>query len=295
MTSALVVLGGYLLGSMPFGYWVVLLVKGEDIRKVGSGNIGASNVWRTYGRWLGIPIVVLDVAKGFVPALVGALLVGELTAVLAGGAAMLGHWRPLFLRFQKGGKTVATGGRRVSRRCAAPRLDRGRGLDRRLPRHPLRVAGLDRGRALAADPGGRARRAVADRRLRAIAAVGVVLLHRPNIARLRAGTESRFRLRRASRPSSREPVRERGVLLRRRAGLELRRSSPTVPSRSARTSWAWIVSKLIWRAKRKSPSASSGIASRAPLSESRTESSTKRGCRWACSTTNSSSGRFSSS
>ncbi len=110
MTSALVVLGGYLLGSMPFGYWVVLLVKGEDIRKVGSGNIGASNVWRTYGRWLGIPIVVLDVAKGFVPALVGALLVGELTAVLAGGAAMLGHWRPLFLRFQKGGKTVATGG-----------------------------------------------------------------------------------------------------------------------------------------------------------------------------------------
>src|SRR6185503_2959308 len=110
MTSALVVLGGYLLGSMPFGYWVVLLVKGEDIRKVGSGNIGASNVWRTYGRWLGIPIVVLDVAKGFVPALVGALLVGELTAVLAGGAAMLGHWRPLFLRFQKGGKTVATAG-----------------------------------------------------------------------------------------------------------------------------------------------------------------------------------------
>ena len=60
MTSFLVVLGGYLLGSMPFGYWVVLLVKGEDIRKVGSGNIGASNVWRTYGRWLGIPIVVLE-------------------------------------------------------------------------------------------------------------------------------------------------------------------------------------------------------------------------------------------
>ena len=52
---------------MPFGYWVVLLVKGEDIRKVGSGNIGATNVWRAYGRWYGIPIVLLDVAKGFVP------------------------------------------------------------------------------------------------------------------------------------------------------------------------------------------------------------------------------------
>ena len=55
MTSALVILGGYLLGSMPFGYWVVLLVKGQDIRKVGSGNIGASNVWRTYGRWRTLP------------------------------------------------------------------------------------------------------------------------------------------------------------------------------------------------------------------------------------------------
>ena len=110
MTAALVVLGGYLLGSMPFGYWVILLVKGEDIRKVGSGNIGATNVWRAYGRWYGIPIVLLDVAKGFVPGLVGTLLVGELVGVLAGGAAMLGHWRPLFLRFQKGGKTVATAG-----------------------------------------------------------------------------------------------------------------------------------------------------------------------------------------
>src|SRR6187401_1589301 len=110
MTAALVVLGGYLLGSMPFGYWLVLLLKGEDIRKVGSGNIGATNVWRTYGKAYGIPIVLLDVAKGFVPALVGTLLVGELTGVLAGGAAMLGHWRPLFLGFQKGGKTVATAG-----------------------------------------------------------------------------------------------------------------------------------------------------------------------------------------
>ena len=71
MTAALVVLGGYLLGSMPFGYWVVLLLKGEDVRTVGSGNIGATNVWRTYGKAYGIPIVLLDVAKGFVPALVG--------------------------------------------------------------------------------------------------------------------------------------------------------------------------------------------------------------------------------
>ena len=196
MTSALVILGGYLLGSMPFGYWVVLLVKGEDIRKVGSGNIGASNVWRTYGRWLGIPIVVLDVAKGFVPALVGALLVGELTAVLAGGAAMLGHWRPLFLRFQKGGKTVATGGGVFL--GAAPLLGligvvvwivtflvtRYASLASIVAALSLPVLAVLLGEPWPIVVFG------------AIAAVGVILLHRPNIARLRAGTESRFRLRR---------------------------------------------------------------------------------------------------
>ena len=197
MTSALVILGGYLLGSMPFGYWVVLLVKGEDIRKVGSGNIGASNVWRTYGRWMGIPIVVLDVAKGFVPALVGALLVGELTAVLAGGAAMLGHWRPLFLRFQKGGKTVATGGGVFL--GAAPLLGligvavwvvaflvtRYASLASIVAALSLPVLAVLLGEPWPIVVFG------------AIAAVGVLLLHRPNIARLRAGTESRFRLRRA--------------------------------------------------------------------------------------------------
>ena len=196
MTSALVVLGGYLLGSMPFGYWVVRLVKGEDIRKVGSGNIGASNVWRTYGRWLGIPIVLLDVAKGFVPALVGSLLVGELTAVLAGGAAMLGHWRPLFLRFQKGGKTVATGGGVFL--GAAPLLGligvavwvvaflvtRYASLASIVAALSLPVLAVLLGEPWPIVVFG------------AIAAVGVILLHRPNIARLRAGTESRFRLRR---------------------------------------------------------------------------------------------------
>jgi acyl phosphate:glycerol-3-phosphate acyltransferase len=196
MTSALVVLGGYLLGSMPFGYWVVLFVKGEDIRKVGSGNIGASNVWRTYGRWLGIPIVVLDVAKGFVPALVGALLVGELTAVLAGGAAMLGHWRPLFLRFQKGGKTVAAAGGTFF--GVAPLLgliglgiwivvfllSRYASLASMATAVALPFAGIALGQPWPVIV------------FAAIACVAVLLLHKANIARLRAGTESRFQLRR---------------------------------------------------------------------------------------------------
>src|SRR5213595_281848 len=110
MLIALAIVAGYLAGSMPFGYWLVRATRGVDIRTVGSGNIGATNVWRSFGRRYGIPVVLLDVAKGFAPALVGTFLAGDLTGVLAGGAAMLGHWRPLFLRFEKGGKTVATAG-----------------------------------------------------------------------------------------------------------------------------------------------------------------------------------------
>ena len=110
MVDALVVVGGYLLGSMPFGYWVVRILRGEDVREQGSGNIGATNVWRTYGRRYGIPVMLLDIAKGFVPALVGVIVSGDLVGVLAGGAAMVGHWRPLFLGFRRGGKTVATAG-----------------------------------------------------------------------------------------------------------------------------------------------------------------------------------------
>src|SRR5262249_42363167 len=59
---------------------------------------------------LGLPAAVLDVAKGFVPAFAATVVVGHGTGVLAGAAAMLGHWRPIFLGFQRGGKMVATAG-----------------------------------------------------------------------------------------------------------------------------------------------------------------------------------------
>ena len=95
---------------MPWGLWLVRIFRGEDIRTKGSGNIGATNVWRVYGRRLGLPAVFLDTAKGFVPALVATKLEGHGVGVLTGGAAMLGHWRPLFLGFRKGGKMVATTG-----------------------------------------------------------------------------------------------------------------------------------------------------------------------------------------
>src|SRR5579859_3399964 len=101
---------GYVVGSMPWGYWLVRIFRGEDIRTKGSGNIGASNVWRVYGRRLGLPAVLLDTAKGFAPAFVAVELAGHGAGVLAGAAAMLGHWRPLFLGFRRGGKMVATAG-----------------------------------------------------------------------------------------------------------------------------------------------------------------------------------------
>lgn len=110
MVTAILVVVGYVCGSMPWGYWLVRIFRGEDIRTQGSGNIGATNVWRVHGRRLGLPAVALDTLKGFVPALVATKIAGHDAGVLAGGAAMLGHFRPLFLKFQRGGKVVATTG-----------------------------------------------------------------------------------------------------------------------------------------------------------------------------------------
>ncbi len=101
-------MGGYLLGSLTFGYWLPRLFRGEDIRKQGSGNVGASNVFRVYGRRLGIAVALLDLGKGLAAALVGLWAGGALVGVLAGAAAMIGHARPIFLRFERGGKMVAT-------------------------------------------------------------------------------------------------------------------------------------------------------------------------------------------
>ena len=182
------VLGAYLIGSIPFGVVVVRLLRGEDIRKQGSGNIGASNVWRVYGRWLGVPVALLDVAKGFVPAARRPLkLGGEWVGVLAGAAAMLGHARPIWLGFTKGGKMVATAGGVA---LALAPLAAGICL-RRLARDvrplPLRLARLARRRGRAArcsaSPSASRGRRCSSPRSRALA---VIVLHRQNIRRLAA-------------------------------------------------------------------------------------------------------------
>src|SRR5919204_478745 len=98
MNDVLLILTGYVLGSMPWGYWLPRIY-GVDIRAVGSGSTGAANVWRTLGFKVGLGVALLDVAKGLAAALVGTWLGGELVGVLAGVAALFGHWRPLFLGF----------------------------------------------------------------------------------------------------------------------------------------------------------------------------------------------------
>jgi glycerol-3-phosphate acyltransferase PlsY len=108
MAVAAVLLLGYLLGAIPFGLLVARACAGVDVRRVGSGNIGATNVLRAAGKGAAAAALALDLAKGW--AAVGAarwLGLGEAAAAAAGGAAVAGHVFPVFLRF-RGGKGVAT-------------------------------------------------------------------------------------------------------------------------------------------------------------------------------------------
>ena len=108
-TLALAAVGGYLLGSIPFGVILTRLVTGEDVRSIGSGNIGATNVLRTGRKDLAFATLILDAGKGAAAFLVAQSLFPGVPAIaaVAGGAAFLGHLFPVWLGF-KGGKGVAT-------------------------------------------------------------------------------------------------------------------------------------------------------------------------------------------
>jgi glycerol-3-phosphate acyltransferase PlsY len=207
VSAVLLVAAGYLLGSMPWGYWVPRVLAGVDIRTLGSGNPGATNVWRTLGFKLGLTVAVLDIAKGLAAALLGRWLGDDLIGVAAGVAAMVGHWRPLFLGFAKAGKTVATTGgvglavapiatlaaaavwivvfvatryASIASMAAAVSL-------------PLFALLFDASWPVLAFTGG--------------AAVAIVVLHRGNIVRLARGTENRFVLRRRTPTAATGPRR----------------------------------------------------------------------------------------
>jgi len=105
---ALSCLAAYLLGAIPFGMLITLLVAKRDVRAVGSGNIGATNVARVAGRTAGIVTLLLDAGKGALAAYIGLRFFGPSGGMLLGGAAFFGHVFPIYLGF-RGGKGVATG------------------------------------------------------------------------------------------------------------------------------------------------------------------------------------------
>lgn len=109
MRPALLVIAAYLLGSIPFGYAAGRLAR-VDLRATGSGNTGATNVYRSLGLWGAAPVILLDVLKGFLPAWLFPMWDGEAwpyLAIVYGIAAVAGHVWSVFLRL-RGGKGVAT-------------------------------------------------------------------------------------------------------------------------------------------------------------------------------------------
>lgn len=217
IAGAAAILIGYLAGSIPFGYLIARAVRGIDIRTVGSGNIGATNVGRVLGRrYFGI-VLVLDLLKGLLPTALLPPLVALLTGglhydvpVLVGLAAILGHSFPIYLQF-RGGKGVATSLGVVLAldplACAVAvlifivvlLLTRYVSLGSLLGGAGFAVAHF----VIHREPFRREHIAMS---LFSIAAVSLLVVrHRSNIARLRAGTENRVNLGRSARPREATP------------------------------------------------------------------------------------------
>lgn len=108
LTLLMAALGGYLIGSIPFGVLLTRAAGAGDVRSIGSGNIGATNVLRTGRKDLALATLILDAGKGAAALLIArAITDNDAVAAIAGGAAFLGHLYPVWLGF-KGGKGVAT-------------------------------------------------------------------------------------------------------------------------------------------------------------------------------------------
>jgi acyl phosphate:glycerol-3-phosphate acyltransferase len=193
--AVLWLLVSYLIGAIPTSYLLSRLFAGIDLRQHGSGNLGATNLYRVLGWRYAIPAALVDIAKGFVPVVLFAPRVSdsELFALACGTAAILGHVFSVFVRF-KGGKGVATAAGvmlglaplalavsaviwvvlvRATGYVSLGSIVAAAAL-------PLAVYALE-------GPGTPARFWIA-----AAIAVGVIVLHRRNIQRLLKGTENRF-------------------------------------------------------------------------------------------------------
>jgi glycerol-3-phosphate acyltransferase PlsY len=181
---------GYLLGSIPFGLILTALSGGGDIRSVGSGNIGATNVLRTGKKGVAAATLLLDAGKGALAVWLAQRFGGELAPLLAGAGAFAGHVHPVWLKF-RGGKGVAT------LLGVSTALNPWAGLGFAVGW--LGVALVSRISSLGGMVGGFAAAAVLAALGNMVAGLAVALLalwvlwtHRENIARLKAGTEPRI-------------------------------------------------------------------------------------------------------
>ena len=195
MSEAFPLLGSfvaaYLLGSIPFGLVLTRLAGAGDLRQIGSGNIGATNVLRTGRRGLAAATLLLDGAKGAAAVLLAQHFAGQNVAALAGLVAVLGHLFPVWLGF-KGGKGVATGlGVLIA---AHPLLGLSCGAIWIGVALALRISSASALVAFAAAPVLAAILQVPFALLAATTAIAALVFqrHRANIARLVAGTEPRF-------------------------------------------------------------------------------------------------------
>ena len=111
MSLVLAIVASYFIGAIPTSYWVFKLARGVDLRTVGSGNLGATNLYRQLGWKYAIPVGIVDMLKGAIPVAVFAPWIGasDALAVMLGLVAVAGHVFSCFVGF-KGGKGVATGG-----------------------------------------------------------------------------------------------------------------------------------------------------------------------------------------
>ncbi|MDE1548444.1 glycerol-3-phosphate 1-O-acyltransferase PlsY [Jeotgalibaca caeni] len=107
MTSLIVIILAYLLGSIPSGVWIGKLFYQKDVREYGSGNMGTTNTFRVLGKTAGIIVLLMDILKGSVATLLPIWLGADIHPLLAGVIAAVGHTLPIFAKF-KGGKAVAT-------------------------------------------------------------------------------------------------------------------------------------------------------------------------------------------
>jgi glycerol-3-phosphate acyltransferase PlsY len=197
MHPAFGLLLGYVLGSIPFAYIAGKVARGIDLRQHGSGNLGATNVYRTLGARVAAVVFVLDTLKGALPVLAvrqyaaGSNL--ELWAIAAGVAAIVGHAKPIFLLWKGGGKGVATAGGVFLALAPIPALaSMATFIVVVLLTGYVSVASLTAAVvlpvALAATSGVRSPLFIVS----VVIAVFVFWTHRANIGRLRRGEEHRF-------------------------------------------------------------------------------------------------------